>query len=240
MKNTKFSYSIMAVVLSSALASGTVLAEDTMSDKASMMSSKAENTAERTGDKLDHAADKAGNLAERTGDKAEQLADRTGEKMDNATGKADNFMDDSIITTKVKAELLSNDAIESGDISVETEKGVVTLSGFVASQDQVQHALNVTEKVEGVQSVSDKLNVKGEDDQSLKEYADDAMITSAVKAKLLTDDVVPSLGVSVETQDGVVQLTGEVENDGQATQAENVAKGIDGVKSVKNDLKVKQ
>lgn len=229
MKKTQFSYSMMAVVLSSALASGTVLAEDTLSDKTSMMSTKAESAAERTDDKLDHAGDKAGNLA-----------DRTGEKMDHAMATADNFMDDSIITTKVKAELLSNESIESGDISVETEKGMVTLSGFVKSQDQVKRALDVTEKVEGVRSVSDKLNVKGEEDQSLKEYADDAMITSAVKARLLTDDIVPSLGVSVETQDGVVQLTGEVENDSQATQAEEVAKGIDGVNSVKNDLKVKQ
>lgn len=229
MKKTQFSYSMMAVVLSSALASGTVLAEDTLSDKTSMMSTKAESAAERTDDKLDHAGDKAGNLA-----------DRTGEKMDHAMATADNFMDDSIITTKVKAELLSNESIESGDISVETEKGMVTLSGFVESQDQVKRALDVTEKVEGVRSVSDKLNVKGEEDQSLKEYADDAMITSAVKARLLTDDIVPSLGVSVETQDGVVQLTGEVENDSQATQAEEVAKGIDGVNSVKNDLKVKQ
>ena len=229
MKKTQFSYSIMAVVLSSVLASGGVLAEDTMTDKASMMSNKAEQATERTGDKLDHAADKAGNLAERTGDKAERAAEKTGD-----------FMDDSIITTKVKAELLSNDSIESGDISVETDKGVVTLSGFVASQEQVKHAVDATGKVEGVQSVSNKLNIKGEDEQSLKEYADDAMTTSAVKAKLLTDDVVPSLGVSVETQDGVVQLSGEVETQAQSAQAEKVAKGVDGVKSVKNDLKIKQ
>lgn len=240
MKNTKFSYSMMAVVLSSALACGGVLAEDTMSDKASMMSTKAENAAERTGDKLDHAADKAGNAVDNTVDKADNLAELTGDKVERAAEKTGDFMNDSLITTKVKAELLGDDAVESGDISVATENGVVTLSGFVVSQENAMYAIEVTEKVEGVQSVSDKLKVKGDDEQSLKEYADDTMITSAVKAKLLTDDKVPSLGVSVETQDGVVQLTGEVESAAQSTQAENITKGVDGVKSVKNDLTIKQ
>ncbi|MBO1518585.1 molecular chaperone OsmY [Oceanisphaera pacifica] len=210
MKNNKLSYSTVALVLSSALASTSVLADSHVTDKAEAVSNKAEQTVERSGDKLDKAANTAG-----------------------------QFIDDSVITTKVKAELLSNDAIASGDISVDTEQGVVTLSGFVDNQKTALHAVELTENIEGVQSVEDKLNVKGDNEQSLKEYADDAMITSAVKAKLLTDTSVPSLAISVETQDGVVQLTGEVESEEQSTQAENIVKGMDDVKSVKNDLKVK-
>ena len=123
---------------------------------------------------------------------------------------------------------------------METTNGVVTLSGFVASQEQIKHAVATAGKVEGVASVNDKLNVKDNADQSVKEYADDAMITSAVKAKFLTADGVPGLSISVETQDGVVQLTGDVASQAEATQAENVAKGVDGVQSVKNDLTIKQ
>ncbi|GGB47122.1 molecular chaperone OsmY [Oceanisphaera marina] len=231
-------------MLSSALASGAALAEDTLSDKASMMSTKAENAAERTGDKLDHAADKAGNAVENTANKAGSAVESTVDKADNlaerTADKTGDFMGDSIITTKVKAQLLDNEAIESGDISVETKSGVVTLSGFVASQEQIKGAIELAGKVEGVTSVSDKLIVKGEEEQSLPEYADDAITTSAVKAKLLTDGVVPSLGVSVETHNGVVQLTGEVETREQASQAEQIAKSVDGVQSVKNDLKIKQ
>ncbi|VTP63601.1 Osmotically-inducible protein Y precursor [Leclercia adecarboxylata] len=48
--------------------------------------------------------------------------------------KVGNFMDDSSITAKVKAALVDADDIKSTDISVETEKNVVTLSGFVESQ----------------------------------------------------------------------------------------------------------
>ncbi|WP_227875096.1 molecular chaperone OsmY [Oceanisphaera profunda] len=251
MKNLKFSPSIIAVVLSSVLAGGSAYAADPADEHTSMMATDVENAAERTGDKLDNAADKAGNAientankagnaVENTADKAGNLAERTGDKAERAAEKTGDFMDDSLITTKVKAELLDHDAIDSEDISVETEKGVVTLSGFVASQEQIKHAVTETGKVAGVVSVNDKLNVTDNADQSLKEYADDAMVTSAVKAKFLADDVVPGLSVSVETQDGVVQLTGEVENQAQATQAENVAKGVDGVVSVKNDLTIKQ
>lgn len=161
-------------------------------------------------------------------------------KVGNAADATKSTIDDAMVTTKVKGELLKNDAIDSGDISVETTNGVVTLSGFVDSQAQIKQAVDVAGQVEGVQSVSDKLNVKDKADQSVKEYADDAMITSAVKAKFLTADGVPAMGISVETQDGVVQLTGDVDTQAQATQAENVAKGVDGVQSVKNDLTIKQ
>ena len=181
--------------------------------------------------------------ADATDDKSSMMATKTesaASTINQTANSAKGTANDGIITTKVKAALLQADAIKSGDISVETENGVVTLSGFVHSQEQMKHAVDVTGKVEGVTSVNDKLNVKDNPEQTLKEYADDTMITSAVKAKFLADDGVPGLSVSVETHDGVVQLTGDVESQAQATQAENVAKGVEGVQSVKNDLVIKQ
>lgn len=50
--------------------------------------------------------------------------------------KVGNFMDDSSITAKVKAALVDDEAIKSTDISVKTDKKVVTLSGFVESRAQ--------------------------------------------------------------------------------------------------------
>ena len=217
MKKIQFSPSIMAVVLSSVLASGAVLAQDTRADKSAMPEDKAPMMSDQAHDK----------------------AHRTGDKARDAANKAESYVDDSVVTTKVKAELLKADHIKSNDISVETNDGVVTLTGFVASQDKIKEAIAVTEKVDGVKSVSDKLNVKDKEESTLKEYADDAMITSAVKAKFLTADGVPSMGISVETNDGVVQLTGNVDTKEEATRAEQVAKDVDDVKSVKNDLVVK-
>ncbi|RLM13730.1 molecular chaperone OsmY [Gibbsiella quercinecans] len=171
--------------------------------------------------------------------KASSATDSAGAKIDSSMKKVDNYMDDSAITAKVKSALLNDDSVKSTDISVKTEKGVVTLSGFVTSQAQAEQAVSAAGKVEGVASVSDKLHVKDASSQSVKAYAGDAATTSTLKAKLLTDDIVPSRNVKVETTDGVVQLSGEVKTQAQAERAESIAKSIDGVKSVKNDLTVK-
>lgn len=173
-----------------------------------------------------------------TTDKAQNGTETAGQKVDNSMNKVGNFMDDSAITAKVKAALVDHDNIKSTDISVETNKKVVTLSGFVESQAQAEAAVKVAKGVEGVTSVSDKLHVRDSKESSVKGYAGDTATTSEVKAKLLADDLVPSRKVKVETTDGVVQLSGTVETQEQSDRAESIAKGVDGVKSVKNDLKV--
>ncbi len=165
--------------------------------------------------------------------------DKAGDKIDSSMNKVGNFMDDSSITAKVKAALVDHDSIKSTDISVKTNKKVVTLSGFVTSQAQAEEAVKVAKSVEGVTSVSDKLHVRDSKSQSMKGYAGDTATTSEVKAKLLADDVVPSRHIKVETTDGVVQLSGNVESAAQSERAESIAKAVDGVKSVKNDIKVK-
>ncbi|MFD1804220.1 molecular chaperone OsmY [Mixta tenebrionis] len=171
--------------------------------------------------------------------KTENAADSAGSKIDSSMKKVDGFMDDSAITAKAKAALVDDETVKSTDISVETDKGVVTLSGFVSSQDQAEKAVALVKKVEGVKSVSDKLHVKDSEKQSVSGYAGDAATTSEIKAKLLADDIVPSRKVKVETTNGVVQLSGAVENKAQSERAESIAKAIEGVKSVKNDLTVK-
>ncbi len=174
-----------------------------------------------------------------TMDKAQNSANTAGEKIDSSMNKVGNFMDDSSITAKVKAALVDHESIKSTDISVKTDNKVVTLSGFVESQTQAEEAVKVAKGVEGVSSVSDKLHVRDSKESSVKGYAGDAATTSEIKAKLLADDIVPSRMVKVETTDGVVQLSGTVENQAQSDRAESIAKAIDGVKSVKNDLKTK-
>lgn len=178
--------------------------------------------------------------AETTTDKAHNTASSTGDKIDSSMNKVGDFMDDSTITAKVKAALVDDESIKSTDISVKTDKKVVTLSGFVESQQQAEKAVSVAKGVEGVTSVSDKLHVReANSESSVKGYAGDAATTSEIKAKLLADDIVPSRMVKVETTDGVVQLSGTVDSQAQSERAESIAKAVDGVKSVKNDLKTK-
>jgi osmotically-inducible protein OsmY len=70
------------------------------------------------------------------------------------------FVDDSVITTKVKALLAEDDFLKSFQISVETRKGIVQLSGFVNSQDAVNKAGQIARSVGGVKSVKNSLIVK--------------------------------------------------------------------------------
>ncbi|KLN96712.1 BON domain-containing protein [Moellerella wisconsensis] len=70
------------------------------------------------------------------------------------------YIDDSVITTKVKSALLAEKDLKSTQISVETFKGRVQLSGFVNSKNAAERAIQVTRGVNGVQSVIDSMKVR--------------------------------------------------------------------------------
>jgi osmotically-inducible protein OsmY len=70
------------------------------------------------------------------------------------------YVDDSVITTKVKSLLAKDDFLKSFQISVKTYKGTVQLSGFVASQQAVDKAGEIAHSVKGVTSVKNDLVVK--------------------------------------------------------------------------------
>ena len=70
------------------------------------------------------------------------------------------YVDDSVITTKVKALLAGDDFLKSFQIGVETYKGEVQLSGFVDSQSTVNKAVEITRSVKGVRTIKNNLIVK--------------------------------------------------------------------------------
>ncbi len=70
------------------------------------------------------------------------------------------YVDDTVITTKVKSQLAADDFLKSFEISVETYKGIVQLSGFVDSQKAIDTAGKIAKTVEGVKSVKNNLSVK--------------------------------------------------------------------------------
>lgn len=73
---------------------------------------------------------------------------------------AGQYVDDSVITTKVKSAILGDPALKVTQISVETYQGKVLLSGFVDSPQSVQRAGEVARSVEGVKEVKNNLVVK--------------------------------------------------------------------------------
>jgi len=70
------------------------------------------------------------------------------------------YLDDSVITTKVKAAILKEPTLSSAEINVETFKGIVQLSGFVRSTASIGKAVEVARNVGGVKSVKNSLQLK--------------------------------------------------------------------------------
>lgn len=71
------------------------------------------------------------------------------------------FLEDSAVTARVKAELVKDTGVKALNISVETYKGEVILSGFVENDDQLRRVVEIASGVRGVQAVKSGLSVKG-------------------------------------------------------------------------------
>jgi hyperosmotically inducible protein len=70
------------------------------------------------------------------------------------------YVDDAVITTKVKAAIFNEPTLKTFEINVETFKGVVQLSGFVSSQASIGKAVSLTREVKGVVSVKNDIRIK--------------------------------------------------------------------------------
>lgn len=98
--------------------------------------------------------------AETAGKKIDQTVDEAGQKMSETSDKAGVAMDDTAITAKVKAAILAEPGLKTLQISVDTVKGVVTLSGSVDSQASSDRAKTLAGAVAGVRDVENHLVVK--------------------------------------------------------------------------------
>ncbi len=70
------------------------------------------------------------------------------------------YVDDAVLTTKVKAAIFNEPTLKSSEINVETYKGTVQLSGFVNSQADINKAVDVARSVKGVVSVKNSMKLK--------------------------------------------------------------------------------
>jgi len=148
-------------------------------------------------------------------------------------------IDDGVVTAKVKSALLADPDVKSFDLKVETRKGEVMLSGFVGNQAQVDRAILVARGVEGVKAVADRMDLK-EGAVTVGNTVDDGIVTAKVKSALLGEPGIKSFDIAVVTRKGEVQLSGFVDNQAQIDHASDLARAVDGVKSVANEMSVKK
>jgi hyperosmotically inducible protein len=148
-------------------------------------------------------------------------------------------IDDTVVTTKVKSALLADADIKSFDLKVETRKGAVQLSGFVDNQAQIDRAIAATQGVEGVKSVENGITLK-DGKATVGNTVDDGIITAKVKSALLADPGMKSFDIAVVTSKGDVQLSGFVDNQAQIDQAMELARKVEGVANVGNEMSIKK
>lgn len=158
----------------------------------------------------------------------------------NNNNQRGNVVSDTVITGKVKAKIAADPNVSVFKVGVTTRNGVVMLDGMVNSDTDASALIEMAQSVDGVRDVdTSQFKVKN----SSQPFTD-TVITAKVKGiyireKLLGKDV-PAVNVGVETNNGVVYLSGSVANQEQATNAINIAKSVDGVKQVESRIKINE
>lgn len=146
-------------------------------------------------------------------------------------------IDDATITANVKAALLQDPETRASNISVNTLRGRVELTGFVNSREEGSEATHDANRVAGVRSVNNELQING-GGPVLGRVTDDRTITDEVRTALASNPETQSSRIVVSTSDGVVQLAGFVNTEDERAAAGNVASSVQGVRHVDNDLRL--
>ncbi len=155
---------------------------------------------------------------------------------------AGETVDDTVVTARVKAELVDNEQTKARQIEVQTYRGVVQLNGFVDTAAEKSAATRVARSVEGVKEVRNNLEVKqqtGTSERTAGTTVDDATLTAKVKTALVENPGTAARRINVTTYNGVVQLSGFVNSRDEKQEAEQVAQSVSGVRQVRNELEVK-
>ena len=140
--------------------------------------------------------------------------------------------DDSRIVSAAKKSYVYRTYLSDDDIKIQSKDGVVTLTGEVANRSHKSMAADTVEDLPGVKSVDNQLKVKSANEHS------DGWIEVKVKSALLYRRSVSGSKTSVSVKDGILTLAGDASSQAQKDLTEEYAKDIEGVKEVKNELKV--
>ena len=145
-------------------------------------------------------------------------------------------VDDSAITALVKSKLAVDNETSSANINADTMNGVVTLTGIVTTRANKEQAERIARNTEGVTRVINNITVETNGNHAGMS-ASDLAILSRIKTRYVAEGVI---GPEVEVKDGMVTLTGNVENPQIRIRAENIARATSGVKEVNNMIEVSQ
>lgn len=148
---------------------------------------------------------------------------------------AGEFVEDHWVANKIRVSYLQNDEIKSGNINIIVYRGRVLLTGPASSPSEIAEAVRLAKATRGVTQVLNELKVQYE---SATELAQDAWLTSKIKAVLLSDQQVRGLDIHVETTKGVAYLLGTAASVKERDYAVHLVRYLDGVKEVVSYVEV--
>jgi hyperosmotically inducible protein len=163
-------------------------------------------------------------------------ADTSADRSDKAAAK--EAVSDSWVTGKTKIALFADSRVKGREINVETKNGQVFLRGKVDTAEAKTAAEETAKLIDGVKSVKNELQIVAPSKREVIDEKDD-VITKRVKQHLAKDARLKDADIAVKTNAGVVSLTGEVLDLTTSAKASWTAWKVSGVKSVKNDLSIK-
>jgi len=166
---------------------------------------------------------------------AQSTTDKTNRMGQETKSELNDTLSDTWITSKTKIALFADDRIKGRQVHVETQNGTVMLRGKVDSDASRAAAVEVTKGIDGVKSVKNELQVVPPSDRKAVD-ADDKQITRSVADRFNREPDLRNAKIDATVNAGVVTLTGEVKSISTSARASEVARGVPGVRSVKNDL----
>ncbi|TIH10653.1 BON domain-containing protein [Pseudomonas leptonychotis] len=152
--------------------------------------------------------------------------------------------EDATLVATVKSKLLWNSNTEGLDINVNAANGTVSLTGNAQSAEAKELAGRLAANTDGVREVNNLLSVSGTDSSAAKAQnaaddvgvaVSDAWITSKVKSSFIYSRNLDGLNISVDTQKGMVSLSGSVLSNAEKQLAVETARNIRGVRGVDAD-----
>jgi len=170
--------------------------------------------------------------------------------MEQRVENAEGAIKDAWLDGKLESALLFNEHLNSFDIDTKVENGVAYLSGAVESDIDRDLAGEIAESIEGVRDVENQLEVDKskatmarDDDEAMerqgfRDKVGNATLTARVKTQLMVNSNTSGLAINVDSKNGDVTLTGEVESDQERDLAEQIAANTSGADSVDNQLTV--
>ena len=140
---------------------------------------------------------------------------------------------DSWLTAKTKIALYADERVKGGQVSVETVRGTVMLRGKVDSDEARTAAGSIASGLEHIKAVKNELQIVAVGDRKATDVSDKD-ITRQIEASLAKTTQLTK--IDVRTDGGVVTLTGVAPNIGASARASELARGVSGVRAVKNEL----